>query len=75
VALNIYNATMIQAVLDHAAGAQTGKSTKWQPSANEFAVFKEKRVRLNAEFGEAVSRYKITYLEHSWQLTQKSTKS
>ena len=39
--VNLYNATMIQAVLEH-----TEKDRNWKPSANEFAVFKEKRVRL-----------------------------
>ena len=40
--LNVYNAAMIQAVLDH-----TAKNPKWTPAANEFAVFKEKRVKLS----------------------------
>ena len=151
--LNVYNAAMIQAVLDH-----TAKNPKWTPAANEFAVFKEKRVKLSGgattllhlknqilrskfkearmhgalvsgglscppllarayvakrdpqrnqidattktvrlsklfeelakdfggeagirrllkrEFGDAVARYKIAYLPHSWQLNAQPTK-
>lgn len=40
---NLYNASMIQAVLDH-----TAKDKLWKPSASEFSVFKEKRVRLSS---------------------------
>lgn len=39
--LDLYNATMLQAVLDHVA-----KDPKWTPAAAEFAVFEERRVRL-----------------------------
>jgi len=39
--VNLYNAAMIQAVLDC-----TAKDPKWTPAAAEFAVFKEKRVQL-----------------------------
>lgn len=41
--INLYNAAMLQAVLDH-----TAKDPKWTPAAKEFAVFKEKRIRLGA---------------------------
>ena len=40
---NLYNATMIQAVLDH-----TQQDKDWKPSAKEFSVFKEPRVRLKS---------------------------
>lgn len=39
--VNLYNATMIQAVLEHTAG-----HPDWTPAAAEFGVFKEPRVRL-----------------------------
>lgn len=40
---NVYNATMLQAVLD-----KTAKDAKWTPAAADFAVFKEPLVRLAA---------------------------
>ncbi len=39
--VNLYNAAMIEAVLDH-----TAKRPQWTPAADDFAVFKEPRVRL-----------------------------
>lgn len=39
--VNLYNATMIQAVLDHSDG-----HPDWTPAAADFGVFKEPRVRL-----------------------------
>lgn len=39
--INLYNATMIQSVLDHRA-----KDAAWKPSASDFGVFKENSVRL-----------------------------
>ena len=41
--VNLYNAAMLQAVLDH-----TAKDPKWTPAAAEFGVFKEKNVRLRS---------------------------
>lgn len=40
--VNLYNASMLQAVLD-----ATAKDAKWTPAAKEFVVFKEKRVLLH----------------------------
>lgn len=39
--INLYNATMLKAVLEHRA-----KDANWKPSDNNFAVFKEQRVPL-----------------------------
>ena len=39
--INLYNATMIRAVLD-----KTAKDAKWTPAAKDFGVFKEPLVRL-----------------------------
>lgn len=39
--VNLYNATMLQAVLDHTDGP-----ADWTPAAEDFGVFKEPRVRL-----------------------------
>jgi hypothetical protein len=39
--INLYNATMLKAVLEHRA-----KDSNWKPSDNNFAVFKEPRVAL-----------------------------
>ena len=41
--VNLYNATMIDAVLDH-----TAEHPRWTPAADDFAVFKEPRVRLRS---------------------------
>lgn len=41
--VNVYNATMLQAVLE-----KTAKDPKWTPAAAEFGVFKEKRVHLRS---------------------------
>lgn len=39
--VNVYNATMIQAVLERSAG-----HPEWTPAANDFVVFRDARVRL-----------------------------
>jgi hypothetical protein len=41
--VNLYNAAMLQAVLDH-----TAKDPQWTPAAKEFGVFKEQRVKLHS---------------------------
>jgi hypothetical protein len=51
--IDIYNATMLQAVLDH-----TAKDPKWTSAANDFGVFKEPRVRL------ARGTITLDHLEH-----------
>ncbi|GAB4141539.1 MAG: DUF547 domain-containing protein [Planctomycetota bacterium] len=40
--VNVYNATMLRAVLD-----ETAKDPAWTPAASDFAVFRQKRVRLS----------------------------
>lgn len=41
--LNLYNATMLKAVVEHRA-----KNPAWKPSDNNFGVFKEPRIKLKA---------------------------
>lgn len=42
--INLYNATMLEAVLEHRA-----EDAKWTPAKNDFAVFKEARVRMRSK--------------------------